>query len=97
MVRGKVHTIKIADGLAAVGAGAQHAVSGARIGLYYEITGTATLSIQTSPDGTLWVDTSITGKTASGYTNLDQLHRFVRANVTAWTSGVVNVWVAELV
>ena len=97
MIRGKVQAIKIADGLAAAGAGVQHAVSGARIGLYYEITGTATVSIQTSPDGTLWVDTTITGKTASGYSHLDQLHRYVRANVTAWTSGVVNVWVAELV
>jgi hypothetical protein len=88
-------TIKLLDGAVAVGSGATHEVNGERLGLYISIATTATVKLETSPDGTTWFDTSISGKTASGYFALDEAHRFVRATVTAWTAGAVNVWLAQ--
>src|SRR5687768_10843438 len=74
-----------------VGIALDHAVeelSSARP-LWYVLAATA--KIETSADGTNWMDTSIVGKTATGYFALEELHRFVRANVTAFTSGTVSV------
>ena len=93
----KLQTVRILNAAAATGPGAAHEVSGERLGLYLQITGTATAKIETSPDGTTWLDTSITGKTASGYFALDEIHRYVRANVTAFTSGTVTVDVVQQV
>lgn len=70
-------------------------VVGEQLSFYILIATTATVKIETSPDATNWFDTSITAKTASGYFALEECHRFVRANVTAWTAGAVNVWLAR--
>src|SRR5687768_9819055 len=96
-MRQKIQTVKILDGAVATGAGSAHEVDGPRLGIYIQVATTATVKIETSPDGSLWMDTSITAKTATAYFALDELHRYVRANVTAWTSGAVNVWVAQVV
>ncbi len=86
----KLQTIRIMNAQGAAGAGAAHEVTGDRLGFYISV-GTATVDIETSPDGATWLKTSIAGKTASGYFALNELHRFVRANVTAFTSGAVTV------
>ena len=91
----RVQAIKLLNGQAAAGAGQAHEVNGDQLGIYIQIAATATVKIETSPDGAAWFDTSITGKTASGYFALNEVHRFIRANVTAWTAGAVNVWVAQ--
>ena len=96
-MRTKIQRINLLSAAGAVGAGAAHQVNGDRLGIYIRITGTATVKMETSADGVSWVDSSITGKTASGYFALDELHRFVRANVTAWTSGTVTVDLVETV
>src|SRR5688572_12366563 len=93
----KLQTIRIMDAQAATGAGTAHQVAGDRIGFYITIGNMATVKIETSPDGSTWYDTSIVGKTASGYFHLDELHRYVRANVTAHTSGTVTVDVVQQV
>lgn len=86
---------------AAVATGAGTAVSvkpGVATGVWISIATTATVKVETSPDGgTTWVDTSITGKTASGYFALvsTEAHGLVRGNVTAWTAGAVNVWIGQ--
>lgn len=97
MARAKLQRINLLNAAAAVGAGAAHEVNSSRLGIYIRISATATVEIQTSADGTNWLATSITAKTASGYFALDELHRFVRANVTAWTSGTVSVDLVEAV
>ena len=91
MFPGKLQTVRLLNGAVATGAGAAHEVTGDRLGFYITVVTTATVKIETSPDGATWFDTSITAKTASGYFGLDELHRFVRANVTAWTAGAVTV------
>src|SRR3954447_22279365 len=88
----KLQTVKILNAVAATGAGTiVHEVVGNRLGIYITITNTATVKVETSPDGTTWFDTSVASKTASGYFMLLELHRYVRANVTAFTSGTVSV------
>ena len=96
-MHGKLQTVRIMNAQGAVGAGAAHEVNGDRLGFYIQTPATATVKIETSPDGTTWFDTSITGKTANGYFALDELHRFVRANVTAWTAGTATVDVVQQV
>jgi len=96
-MRQKIQAVKILDGAVATGAGSAHEVEGTRLGVYIQVATTATVKIETSPDGALWMDSGITGKTATAYFALDETHRFVRANVTAWTAGAVNVWVAQVV
>ena len=88
-------SIKLLDAAAATGAGAAVEVNGDRLGLYFVLTGTATAKIETSPDGSTWMDTSITAKSATGYFALEEAHRYVRANVTAFTDGTVTVWLAQ--
>ena len=93
-----LQTIRIMNAQGAAGAGTVvHEVSGTRLGVYIQTVSTATVKIETSPDGVTWFDTSIVGKTANGYFHLDELHRFVRANVTAWTAGSVTVDVVQQV
>jgi hypothetical protein len=88
--------IKLLNAAAATGAGSVVAeVNGDHLGFYFIITGTATGKIETSPDGTTWVDTSLTSKSASGYFALEEAHRYVRANVTAFTDGTVTMWLAQ--
>jgi hypothetical protein len=88
-------SIKLLDAAVATGAGSSVEVVGDHLGFYISIATTATVKIETSPDGTTWMDTSITAKTATGYFALEECHRFIRANVTAWTAGAVNVWLAQ--
>jgi hypothetical protein len=94
-MQGPIQAIKLLDAAAATGAGTAVGVVGDHLGFYISITNTATVKIETSPDGSTWMDTSITAKTASGYFALDEAHRYVRANVTAFTSGTVTVWLAQ--
>ena len=93
----KLQTVRIMSGQAAVGAGTAHEVVGDKLGVYVQTPATATVDIETSPDGSAWFKTSITGKTASAYFTLNELHRFVRANVTAWTAGSVTVDIVQQV
>ncbi len=95
MIGARLQAIKIMNAQAATGAAAAHEVNGDQLGIYIQIATTATVKIETSPDGVTWFDTSITGRTTSGYVALNELHRFIRANVTAWTAGTVNVWVVQ--
>ena len=57
----------------------------------FQITGitTATVIIQGSLDGTVWVQ--LGSVTANGSVSLIVPWLYVRANVTAWTAGTVNV------
>ena len=52
------------------------------------ITATATCTIQGSIDGTNWVTVG-TALTASGVVNASAPYKYLRANVTAFTSGTV--------
>ena len=93
-----LQTIRIMNGQGAAGAGTiVHEVNGTRLGVYIQTVAAATAKSETSPDGARWLDTSIVGKTANGYFALDEVHRFVRANVTAWTAGSVTVDVVQQV
>ncbi len=96
-MRRKLQTIKLLNAVSAAGAGAAHEVNGDRLGFYIQIQTTATVTIETSPDGTTWLATTITGRTTSAYAALDELHRYVRANVTSWTAGTVTVSLVESV
>jgi hypothetical protein len=93
----KLQTIRLLNAAAATGPGPAHEVTGERLGFYIAVTLTATVKIETSPDGVAWFDTSIVSKTANGYFPLNELHRYVRANVTAFTSGTVTVDLAQQV
>src|SRR5215217_1381661 len=90
---------KSVNAAVATGAGTAVAVKPDKaIGAWISIATTATVKVETSPDGgTTWMDTSISGKTASGYFSLPatEAHGLVRANVTAWTAGAVNVWIGQ--
>lgn len=58
------------------------------------ISDTATVKLQVSWDGSAWYD--LTSKTASAQVSIAEWYPFIRANVTAYTSGyvVVNMAVA---
>lgn len=88
-------SLKLLDAVVAAGVGSSVEVVGDHLGFYISIATTATVKVETSPDGTTWFDTSIAGKSASGYFALEEAHRYVRANVTAWTAGAVSVWLAQ--
>ena len=87
---------KTLNAAAATGAGTAVRVNPGKIGVHIAISNTATAKVETSPDGgSTWVDTSITAKTASGYFVLDEVHALIRGNVTAFTSGTINMWVSQ--
>jgi hypothetical protein len=87
----KLQAVRIMNGQGATGAGSAHEMVGDRVGIYIQTPSTATVDIETSPDGATWFKTSIVGKTANGYFALEECHKFLRANVVAWTAGAVSV------
>lgn len=82
------------DAAGETGAGSAQAMNRAGKVFQYLVTGTATLKLEGSVDGTNWVDLA-TGLSASGKTANTEPWPFVRANVTGYTSGAVSCWVAE--
>ena len=87
----KLQTVRITNAQGATGAGAAHEMVGDRVGIYVQTPATATVDIETSPEGVTWFKTSVVGKTANGYFPLEECHKFLRSNVTAWTAGAVTV------
>lgn len=82
---------KLLDGVVATGAGDWYKVPRKKSFHIDGIT-TATVKLQVSADrGATAVD--ILSTTADGGWDNDYPYFYVRANVTAWTSGTINVWV----
>jgi len=91
--------------VAATGAGDPMALeNGQKIGsAHVDIGTTATVKIQvsndprveTDPANAQWVDLT-SGDTADAMYNIDTNYSYIRANVTAWTAGDVNVWVTRI-
>lgn len=94
---------KLQDAAVATGVGKRLNISGAEmVAFQVLITTTATVTFQTSIDGTNWVSLlvtnvttgeGVTSTTASGvfHTDVPGL-LYVRANITAWTAGAVTVY-----
>ena len=87
---------------AVVATGASNPVSPGNDRVTMQVTGitVATVQLQASIDGTNYVAVGTTtagasgtaGLTADGCLTLDAAYKYVRANVTAWTSGTITVW-----
>lgn len=54
-------------------------------------TFTATIQLQVSMDGTNWANSSAAAVSAPGIVSVPETCAFIRANVTAFTSGVPNM------
>lgn len=94
----KTNTITLLNNVSAAGAGATvdlASLLGTVKGIPQvdiTITGTATVQIQTSKDGTTWESQSEQTATASGISiPLPARHSMIRAEVTSYTSGSVTV------
>ncbi len=87
----KLQAVRIMNAQGTIGAGAAHEMVRDRVGIYIQTPATATVDIETSPDNVTRFKTSIVGKAANGYFALEECHKFLRANVTAWTAGAVSV------
>lgn len=82
-------TTTLLNAAAATGAGAASTFKALNITYQAVVTGTATVEVQGSNDGTNWVQ--IANFTASGASTKADAFKYVRANVTAYTSGAVTV------
>lgn len=76
------------DGVSASGAGSTFEINANPKTFQTVKSGTATVAVQKSNDGTNWVDIN---SDASGIDEYTGVARFYRGNVTAYTSGTITV------
>lgn len=82
--------VTMLSGVAATGASAAYEMSGKGSTFQVEGITTATVTIQVSNDKDTWY-TGPTALTADGIASYTANYRYVRANVTAFTSGAITV------
>lgn len=80
--------IPLLDAKAATGASKEFTPSTTRTTFQVSGTFSGTCTIQGSLDGTNW-DTVGTALTAPGFVTTDSCYKYLRANVTAYTSGSI--------
>jgi hypothetical protein len=81
-------------GAVATGAGKAFNPQTSAVTLLVQGITTATVVLQVSMDGTTYT-TIGAGVTADGAIIIDTPYKYVRANVTAWTSGTINAFFFE--
>lgn len=83
-------SITLLDAVAATGASKEISPGVSNFSICHTITGTATVTPQVSNDGVNWVAVSgMPAVTASGASITNGAFKYVRVNVTAYTSGTV--------
>lgn len=80
--------LTLLDAVGATGASKEFTPSTYKVNFQIIISATATCTIQGSLDGTNWTTVG-TAATATGWVLADAPYKYLRANVTAFTSGTV--------
>lgn len=82
------------NAVAATGAGSTFQPLGRNCTFELIISNTATVKLQVSFDGSTWLDLPASSVSATALLSIGEWYPYVRANVTAWTSGTVTVRMA---